>query len=308
MPESEIQPGTTTREGHLRGLLLAAAGGSLFGLSGTAAQVLFRRYGITPQALVAIRMLGAGTLLYAWRRPSFPRRHRVRLVAFSLLAFAAVQYTYFAVIDHSNAATATLLQYLFVPSVAVYEAVAARRSLAPRRLAAVLGAVGGTALLVLGSPAGGVGLKTTGLGVTFGLLAAFTAALYTLWSRWFVVREGSWWTSTWAFIIGGLAFSPALASPAPDWPADPAGGLLEPAMLLVFVVVFGTLFAFGLYMASLAHIPATETAVGATLEPVVAALSALVFLHVVLDGWQYLGGGLIVLAVLALGLDRGRKR
>jgi drug/metabolite transporter (DMT)-like permease len=307
VPAADIPPPTTNRERHLRGLLLAAAGGSLFGLSGTAAQVLFRRYGITPQALVAVRMLGAGALLYAWRRPSFPRRHRMRLVAFSLLAFAAVQYTYFAAIDHSNAATATLLQYLFVPSVAVYEGIAARRMLTTRQVAAVLGALAGTALIVLESPAASVGLTTTGLGVTLGLLAAFTAALNTLWSRWFVVREGAWWTSTWAFIIGGLALSPALASPAPGWPAHPAGGLLEPSYLLVFVVVFGTLFAFGFLMASLAYIPATETAVGATLEPVVAALAALVFLHVVLDGLQYLGGGLIVVSVLALAMDRGRK-
>ncbi len=67
--------------------------------------------------------------------------------------------------------------------------------------------------------------------------------------------------------------------------------------LVLFVIIFGTILSFGLYMAGLERLAATETGVAASVEPIVASIAAYVFLGVRLDPLQYLGGALILVAV-----------
>jgi len=299
----EAQSGT--RE-HLRGLLYAVLGAILWGLSGTAAQVLFQRHGITPQWLVAARMLGAGALLALWARPVFPRRRLAFFLFFAIVGLAGVQYTYFAAIAYGNAATATLLQSLSVPMIAVYEAVAARHKPAPGRLIAIGAALLGTALLVLGGQSNGAATPVSALGVIFGILSAVVAAFYILASVALVAEFGTWSVTAWGFLIGGLV----MAFWAPPWAAHPSGNIIAVVLLTAFVVLFGTLAAFGLFLGSLRYIPATEAGVAGTMEPVAASVAAFVFLHVALTPIQYVGGALILVAVALLraGAKEGTKQ
>jgi drug/metabolite transporter (DMT)-like permease len=292
-----VSPAPAHGRAHVGGLAQAVAGASLWGLSGTAAQVLLQRYGVPAAWLVTARMLGAGVILWLVLRPPFPRAHLAAFLAFSLLGLAAVQLTYFLAIADTNAPTATFLQYLGLPLIAVVEMARGPSRRGGRRVLAVALALVGTALLVLG---GAHGLKVEAAGLVFGLLSAVTMAYYTLASVPLVQRYGSWTATTWGFLVGGAA----MALWDPPW-ALPASLLSRPAaaFLLAFVVLFGTLAAFGLYLASLQHIPATEAGVAATLEPVSAALAAFVLLHVALRPGQYLGGALIVAAVLLLRLS-----
>lgn len=93
----------------------------LWGASGIAGQILLQDRGVTPEWLSAARMIGAGLLLLlmdgvqhgrelfsVWRE----RRTAAMLVCFAVLGMVGVQYTYFAAIALSNAATATILQYM----------------------------------------------------------------------------------------------------------------------------------------------------------------------------------------------------
>lgn len=280
---------------RLKGLALASAGGILFGLSGVAAQILLQRDGMSVSSLIAARMLGAGVLLWAWRRPRRPQGSWFRVIAFSVVVFGGVQFTFFAAIAYGNVATATLLQFLFVPTVAVYESFAERRGMGVRGMAAALGAAAGTALLVLGRGSGGIGLRITPLGLLFGLLAAAAAAIYFLASRPLVTRDGAWRTATWGFLIGSLPFVPFAS-----WPQHSSVPLPETVGLCLFLVIGGTLLAFILQMGSLSYVRASEAAVAATLEPLVASGMAVAVLHVSLDGLQLAGGVLIIGAVVLL--------
>ena len=82
-------------------------------------------------------------------------------------------------------------------------------------------------------------------------------------------------------------------------PSTPYGlrGLVR---LITFVIVFGTILAYGLYLAGLRRLSATEIGLASSSEPIVAAVAAFVFLGVILTGTQYLGGALIILAVVLL--------
>jgi drug/metabolite transporter (DMT)-like permease len=72
------------------------------------------------------------------------------------------------------------------------------------------------------------------------------------------------------------------------------------AGLVVFVIVFGTILAYGLYLAGLRRLSATEIGLASSSEPIVASGAAYLLLGVILTGVQYLGGAMIILAVILL--------
>src|SRR2546427_7730462 len=104
-------------------LLGTIVGAGFWGLSGTAAQALFQIYQFPVVALVTIRTLASGLILLIIVRPARPERLFGPLLGLSILGFAGSQLAYLWAIQFSNAATATLLQFLFLPIVAGYEAV-----------------------------------------------------------------------------------------------------------------------------------------------------------------------------------------
>ena len=288
-----------------RAFLAVLAGSALWGLSGTAAQALFEQDGFPALGLGTLRMLAAGALLWLLVRPPLPSRWTWKLVAFGLLGLAASQIGYLEAISYSNAVTATLLQFLFLPMVAGYE-VATRVLRWDRRWAVTfLLAVVGTVLLVGVGPTGELGLTITAVGVGFGVLSAVGGAYYSLAGRDLVSVGPTGGLMTWGFLVGGLGSLPfGLPSLIGYRLAGGIGGL-ETVLLVSFVVIFGTLLPFPLYVRALRHLSATQAGVGATFEPIVAALATYLFLGVRLSGVEYLGGGLLVLAVLIAG--RGRS-
>jgi drug/metabolite transporter (DMT)-like permease len=220
----------------------------------------------------------------------------------SLFGYAGSQLTYLAAIQFSNAATATLLQFLFLPIVAGYEASKGRLRWSHRWTLTLVLAALGTFLLIGGAT---LQILVTPPGLLFGLLAAFGGAYYTLGSRRFVQSQGSWWITTWGFIIGGLATLPfgAFSLLRFQFPSTTTG-LSQIFFLVGFVTVFGTILAFGLYLSGLQRLSATEIGVASSSEPIVSAAAAYIFLGVILTVTQYLGGALIITAVILVASRR----
>jgi drug/metabolite transporter (DMT)-like permease len=304
----QIQEGTAasvenSKQGqHLRGLLYAVCGAALWGLSGTAAQALFQTYHIAAQWLVTVRMLGSAILLLCWFRPTFPRQHRMRFTLFAIVGLAGVQFTYFATIAYSNVTTATCLQYLYLPMIALYELVVQRKAATRGKLGALVMALLGVFLLVLSGQDGRIALQVTPLALFLGVLSAILAAYYLIASKYFVTVSGAWPITTWGFLIGGAA----MAIVAPPWNIQVSGNMWLFAALVAFVVVFGTLLAFGLTFSSLTYVSPMEASIVITVEPITAALASLVFFHVPLLLQQYFGGICILLAVVILSW-RGKR-
>jgi len=277
-----------------RSLLKTLLGASLWGLSGTAAQALFQIYKFPVVGLLTIRMLVSGAVLLIVLRPPKPSRPILPLILLSIFGYAGSQFLYLAAIQFSNAATATLLQFLFLPMVAGYEAVTKSLSWSHRWTFTLLLAATGTLLLVVGST---FNILVTPIGLTTGLAAAVAAAYYTLGSRHYVRTLGSWWITCWGFTIGGLVTLPFGLVSLSDysWPSN-----------VSFVIVFGTVLAFGLYVSGLQRLSATETGVASSAEPIMSAIAAYLFLGVVLTPTQYFGGALMISAVMLVA-TRGRK-
>lgn len=279
---------------------MVIASATSWGLSGTAAQILFTSEHVHPIALVDTRMTfaglllllyGAGTrkkgLLDPWKTTSGRRQ----LMIFAIVGLLGVQYTYFAAIATGNAASATLLQYLGPSVVIGFTAIRSNRWPAPIQLIALSTALIGTFLLITNGSLGHLEIPLVSL--TWGLLSALTLAFYTMYPVRLIKSYGSIATVGWGLVIGGLT--------ATLWslPVNPGQFTysLFPLVLIGFIVVFGTAIPFGLYLASLHHLTPAETSLSASAEPISAAVAAVSILHVHLGLLQIVGGAAIVAAV-----------
>jgi drug/metabolite transporter (DMT)-like permease len=272
---------------------IAVIATALWGLSGTAAQVLFQKYLFPPIGLVTLRLFIASLLLFIWFRPSWPKAHTKQMIIFGVFGILPSQLFYFLSIDYANVAIATLLQLLFLPIVAAYEILVHVYKFSFSHAAAISLAMLGTILLVVGGPS--LELHITPLGFVFGLLCAISAAYYTLASKALTKNYGSWSITAWGFLVAGIASLPfgtvALIHQSFTIPI---------ISLILFVALFGTLLSYGLYVRSLQNLTGTEASITATGEPIMASVASYIFLGVLLSTLQYLGGGLILAAMFFL--------
>ncbi|RDU35960.1 EamA family transporter [Neobacillus piezotolerans] len=293
---------------HVRakGIALVLIGATLWGISGTVAQYLFQRQGFSPAWLVDIRLLLAGSILLAIGGAKDPAkifriwksvRDAVSLLVFSILGMLAVQYTYFAAIDHSNAAAATVLQYLAPTMIAAYLAITERKLPNRWEISAVILALAGTLLLVT---KGNIGtLSISGLAVFWGIASAAALAFYTLQPRKLLEKWGAVTVTGWGMATGGLCFSFI----NPPWIFE--GTVSFQSMLAVlFVVIFGTLIAFYCYLESLKYISASETSLLASVEPLSAAFVSVLWLNVSFGLEEWLGTFCIISTIVILAKKR----
>ena len=262
-----------------KGILLAAGGASLWGISGAAAQYLFSTTTISNTWLVSIRLLVAGVLLTLWSLLKFP--HQVKqvissrfnlkfLVLFAVLGMMNSQLTYFLAIKYSNAPTATVIQYLQPVFIILWLALANRQW--PRRLdcISILIALVGTFFLATGGHLNQLALTPTAL--FWGIWCAVAAALYTLLPRPLLQKFDALIICGLAMLISGVLLLPWLVTtPLPhlstwDW------------VLIAYIVIGGTMFAYTLFLQSIRYISPAATGILSAFEPLVATLLAVTLL------------------------------
>lgn len=170
-----------------KGILCAILGPVLWGVSGNVAEYLFDQPGIRPDWLVAVRMLGAGTLLMAislaTKRPQLVALTHdssawVHSMLFGLCGVFVSQFTYFSAVAASNAPTTTVLQALGPVLIILYLALRNRQWPPRLDVLCVVIAFAGIILLVTHGHLGSLALTPQGL--FWGIGAGVGAALYTL--------------------------------------------------------------------------------------------------------------------------------
>src|SRR5690606_8973394 len=130
------------------------------------------------------------------------RKDSIKLLIFSITGIVAIQYTYFAAINHSNAATATVLQYVGPIIIAVYLAVKHRRPPKPNELVAIFLAVAGTFLLVTHGDIDSLAISPIAL--FWGLSSAVALAVYTLQTLPLLAKYKATSVIGWGMLCGGL--------------------------------------------------------------------------------------------------------
>lgn len=294
---------------RVTGIAMVLIGASLWGVSGTVAQYLFHQHGFTAEWLVVARLLLSGLLLlgFAYKKEGQRiwavwkvKKDALSLLAFSILGMLAVQYTYFAAITHSNAATATILQYLGPVIITLYVAARMKRLPTSKELAAVILAVIGTFLLVT---QGNVrSLSISGWALFWGLSSAAALAFYTLQPYKLLKEWGSLIIVGWGMLVGGIGFSFV----HPPWRLV---GQWSPsaALAVVFIIIFGTLIAFYCYLESLKYLSASETSLLASVEPLSAAFTSVVWLKVSFGLPEWSGTLCIIATIALLSLNKSKN-
>lgn len=279
---------------ELAGLLAIGLAAALWAVAAVVADSLFSD-GVEPfqltEARVVIGMVGLG-LAGGFRR-SKRHIHPVKLIAFGL-SIALVTATYYGAIDRLKVAVAIVLQYSAPVVVVAWTGLVLRRRPERRLLTSLAAAVAGV-VLVSGLLIGGTG-DVDPLGVAFGLASAFFFASYTLLSDEAGPAYGPVGAMFRAFAIASIFWAAFQAFEG--WP-DP---LFEPSNLprIFFVGIAGTLVPFLLYVWGIQRVRAERGVIAATLEPVLAALVAWLFLSETLSPIQIGGGALVIAAVIAL--------
>ncbi|WP_449348559.1 DMT family transporter [Streptomyces shaanxiensis] len=298
-----------------RGLVYLIIAGTAWGTAGAVASLVYRTTDLGPAALSFWRCATGLAVLLTVRlarsrdavrptRPSMrtavsePLLHRALRVGATGLGLAVFQTAYFAAVRSTGLAVATVVTLGAGP---VLIALGARLVLGERLgrsgAVAVAGALAGLGVLTLGGP----GAAVRPLGVFLGLLSAAGCCVMTLITR--AAKADSSGTSVGVFAVTSVCLLPFAA----------AEGLLphtaRPALfigLLVYLAIVPTALAYGLYFAAAAVVRSTTVSVIMLLEPVSAAVLAVVLFGERLTPAVLLGTLLMLGAVAGLAVTETR--
>ena len=260
------------------------------------ARYLFNQ-GVPALVVVEVRLalsslvLGLGMLLFHRRDLVVERRQWLRLAVLAVLGVASVQAAYYTTVSLVGVGLAILLQYLAPALVVLYEWATGRAPLTRQKIVALTLTTAGVALLVLADPRGVV--RAQPLGVALGLVSAVCFAFYMLCAKSAVRRIALPAVQFYGFAGAALVWAIAV----PPWALVAAHYSGRTWLLLVVVAVFSVLVPFGLFYRGIARLDTWRVALTAMLEPVVAALSAWLFLGEGLAPAQWLGAGLLLAGI-----------
>ncbi|MEV7414010.1 EamA family transporter [Streptomyces sp. NPDC089919] len=285
--------------GKNAGLGLALVSAVAFGSSGVAAKPLIEA-GLDPLHMVWIRVTGAALVLspLAWRHRDLVLRRPALLAGFGLLAVAGVQAFYFAAISRIPVGVALLLEYLGPALLLGWIRFVQRRPVTRAAAAGAALAVAGLACVVQIW----AGLDLDLIGVLLGLAAACCQAFYFILSDQ-GTEEADAPDPLGVIVYGMLVAAVVLTFVARPWGMDwdVLGGSAEvagtevPALLLVgWVVLIATCFAYVTGVVSIRKLSPQVAGVVACLEAVVATVFAWILLGEHLSGPQILGGALVL--------------
>ncbi len=222
-------------------------------------------------------------------------RHLPIFAASGLISVLGLSFMYFNAQIECSLAVAGILLYLAPSIVVVLSAVLWKTPVTRRKLAALLLALLGCALV---SGLAGGELTASWRGLAFGLASAFCYATYTIFAHYGLAHYDSYTMIYWTFVFAGLG-SFAFLSPAELAPILAPRG----ALYALGLVVIATVLPYLLYTKGLEGVESGKASIIANVEPVVAALLGVTVFHETLSVWVLLGIACVLSGVVLLAKD-----
>ncbi|WP_224273023.1 DMT family transporter [Streptomyces sp. LS1784] len=295
-----------------RGLACLAFAGITWGTTGAAVDIVYRSSDFGPMAVSFWRFLTGMALLLAARafRPSRtaprtrqPLGRRVLLFTGTGVGLAVFQTAYFAAVQDTGLAVGTIVTLGAAP---VFTAAGGRLFLGERigraGLLAVAGALAGLAILVLGNQAGAV----HPVGVGMALLSAAGYAASNILGRW-TGRHGAG-EDPYTLTMGSFAVGATVMLPF-AWGEGLVPHTAHPGhvvLLMLYVATITTALAYPLYFAGAGAVRAATASVVMLIEPVSAAVLAVLFLGERLTAATVVGTVLMLTAIAGLAAAESR--
>ena len=247
----------------------------LWGTVGIATRELYALYPTTPLSIGLLRLaisvpalVAACWLTLGWRGFTVRSWRDGALIALIGTLTALYQVCYFAAIARVGVGIAVLVTLCVAPVlVALLGSVVLRERLTLGVAGAMACALGGTALLILGQPAAIQAPANALSGVLLALGSAFSYAVVALCSRGLASRYHPLTPITLGFAVGALALLPfaLLDGLVLSYPA--VHGLPAGWLLLVYLGLVPTAFAYALFLRGMRTTSATVASIVTLLEP-----------------------------------------
>ena len=259
----------------IKGLLLTTVGAVSWGFSGTCGQYLMSVKHIDAQYIVNARLFFAGLILILISfakngKNTFEifknKKDTATLVIFALFGMTSCQYSYLAAIYHTNAPTATVIQFLSSIFIVIGMCIIEKRLPKLIEIIAIFFAVLGTFALTTHFNINK--LVITPLGLFWGICAALSVVVYTILPVNILKKYSSMIVTGFGMFIGGIVLGIIVKPWTYSYDFD-----LMTVLALLSMIVIGTIFAFTAFLAGVAIIGPIKGSLIAGLE----AISALIF-------------------------------
>jgi drug/metabolite transporter (DMT)-like permease len=264
--------------------------------------------GLSLTTILSLRFGGAALLLglflvFIRRRKIY---HGFRLT-FTLFLLGAIGYAgqstlYFSALSRNPASVTSLLLYAYPIFVALLEWLFDRKHPTTQQWGAFgLSALG--VVLIIGTAGSSEAQGLDLLGALFVLGSALWYAVYIIMSNRYIHTSGPWVSTMWISLGAGVSFTVmGLSTQTLDL------GLGREGYVIILSMIFiSTIMALGTLLAGLQLVGPTTASLLSTLEPVFTIILAILLLGESLSGRQFIGGGLILAAVLLLTLPGNRR-
>ena len=292
---------------EFRGYMMVMGASLFWGASATAAKFLLNRH-LETLLIVQTRVTFACLIMLPYLLLTRPAVLRVRprdLWQFALLGILGVagsNFTYYFAIKESTVATAILIQYTAPLLVMAYAAYSGEEKVTTVKLAAAMISLLGC-FLAVGAYDLSL-LKISPLGLVSGISSVFTFAFMNVYTRHLLSRH-TLWTVTFYAIASAAVFWMIIQ---PPWVI---ASLSLPANIwegLVALAIVSILIPHTLYFSGLRYLVPSRAIITSTLEPVIAIVSAALFLGEYLALGQVLGAVLVIGAIVLLQVRREPAR
>lgn len=275
-----------------KGIGLILSGAMLWGASGPMMEWLLGHFAISVPFFLTVRLIVAGLLvlfvvrlqkgevLTIWKDPAWRRR----LIIFGIFGMLAVQFTFVATIEASNATVATLLQFIGPVYIILYVSWKLKRRPPAYQVVGMIGTLAGLVLLLTNGNLSQ--LAISGEALFWGITVGIAFAIYTVYPARLMQEWGVLIVVGWGMVIGGVA----LGLVSRVWTSDEWSQLLHPVVIgmTVAIIVVGTV-AFILFLSSMNYITAVETSILSSMEPLTAMVISFFWFSQLFGPLQYIG-------------------
>jgi RarD protein len=295
------------KKSSLKAYIITMTGALCWGLIGLFIAPLYAR-GFTAWDVVAIRGVFTFVILFLFMAIFYRDQLRTRLrdhiffASAGIFSIALFNFFYFEVFSQSSLSLAVTLLYTGPLFVTILSRLFFKEPLTIRKGWALALAVTGCAFVVGLLPFGQQGIPMHTL--LMGVLSGFCYALYSIFSKPITKRYSALTITTYTFLytsIFMLLTSDIIRKTNQFQHKD----VWVSAVLLALVATVG---GFVFYTSGLKHLEASKASILATIEPIIAVLTGVLFLGEHLGGWQVLGIALVMYSAILVSEERSKVK
>ncbi|QDI92446.1 EamA family transporter [Salicibibacter halophilus] len=277
--------------------LCALSGAAAWGLIGIFVAPLYAR-GFTAWDVVAIRAVLSFVFLFLlmllFFRPQLRTYFRDHLffAGAGILSMAFFNYFYFEVFAQSSLSLAVTLLYTGPLFVTLLSRLFFKEPFTPRKMFALFLAIIGCAFVVGLLPFGEAQVPLQVL--VMGILSGFCYALYSIFGKAVSHRYSAFTITTYTFFYAGIF----MVITSDVWGKLDAFVYPDVWISALLLAIVSTVLGYLLYTTGLKHIEASKASILATVEPIVAVITGVLFLGDYLLFWQVLGIVLVLYSAI----------